>query len=119
VVAVSEDDPLRLADAPSNLEMQVLAEGGQRTLVFTGELDLANGAEVEAMIRRLCAGDVECLVIDLSRLRFIDSTGIRLLMVAASLCEQHGQEYRLVPGPQNVQRVFEIVGLDQELPFAG
>ncbi len=116
-MSVFEGDVLRLTDQSPALQLQVLAEGRERTLVLTGELDLAHADEPEATIRRLCAGEVDCLVIDLSRLQFIDSSGIRLVLVAADLCAKEGLEFRLVPGPQNVQRVFEVAGLDRLLPF--
>jgi len=117
-VAVSEQDSLRLSDASGGLQMQVLAQGHQFSLVLTGELDLRHAAEVEATIRRLCASGVICLVIDLRGLRFIDSTGVTLLMNAGKLCEENGHEYRLIPGPRNVHRIFEILALDRVLPFS-
>ncbi len=79
---------------------------------------MSGAAGVEATIRRLCANGALCLIIDLSRLEFVDSTGIRLLLLAAELCREHGHEYRLIPGPQNVQRTFEIAGLERMLPFS-
>jgi anti-anti-sigma factor len=50
------------------------------------------------------------LVLDLRGLCFIDSTGIRAILLAQELCAQCGSEFSLIPGHAHVQRVFEICG---------
>lgn len=103
----------------AQLEMQSVANDGVHTLILTGELDLASGAEVDEAIRCLCASGTRTLVIDMRKLSFIDSTGIKSILEAARLCEEQGHEFRLLPGPGNIQRIFEVTGLDRVLPFAG
>jgi anti-anti-sigma factor len=45
------------------------------------------------------------------------STGLRLILLAKELCEEHGYDFLLVPGPANIQRMFELTGLLDVLPF--
>jgi len=92
------------------------AEG--HTIDLAGELDIAAVPALHEKIARLCGEGTPEVVIDLSRLRFIDSAGLRLMLTAQSLCEANGCRLRLIPGPPNVQRVFEISGLLEHLPFA-
>jgi anti-sigma B factor antagonist len=98
-------------------EVQDVVSDGRHRLVLTGELDLAPAAELEAMLLRLCADGTKEIALDLSKLRFMGSTGLRTVLLAKELCEQHGYEFLLIAGPRNVQRIFELTGLLDVLPF--
>lgn len=59
------------------------------------------------------------LVLDLSRLSFIDSSGLRLVVFLHARCEEEGSPaLEIRPGPPAVQRVFELTGVIGRLPFA-
>jgi anti-sigma B factor antagonist len=103
--------------APRCFEVQDIVSDGRHRLVLTGELDLAPAAELEAMLLRLCSGGTKAIAIDLSKLRFMGSIGLRLILLARELCDEHGYEFRLIAGPANIQRVFEMTGLLDVLPF--
>jgi anti-anti-sigma factor len=98
-------------------EVQDVVSDGRHRLVLTGELDLAPAAELESMLLRLCGDGTKEIALDLSKLRFMGSTGLRLVLLAKELCEEHGYEFLLVPGPANIQRMFELTGLLDVLPF--
>jgi anti-anti-sigma factor len=53
----------------------------------------------------------------LSKLTLIDSTGLRAVLFAKELSDRHGYEFVLIPGPSHVQRLFELAGLFDVLPF--
>ena len=55
--------------------------------------------------------------IDLRGLEFIDSTGIRLLLMAHQRAEQRGDEFCIIRGSERIQRVFALTDLDGRLPF--
>jgi anti-sigma B factor antagonist len=98
-------------------EVQDVVSDGRHRLVLTGELDLGPAAELEAMLLRLCADGTKEIALDLSKLRFMGSTGLRIVLLAKELCEQHGYEFLLIAGPRNIQRMFELTGLLDVLPF--
>jgi anti-sigma B factor antagonist len=100
-------------------EVQDVVSDGRHRLVLTGELDLAPAAELEAMLLRLCTDGTKEIALDLSKLSFMGSTGLRIVLLAKELCEQHGYEFLLIPGPRNIQRMFELTGLLDVLPFKG
>jgi anti-anti-sigma factor len=102
---------------PRSFEVQDVVSGGRHRLVLTGELDLAPAAELEATLLRLCADGTKEIALDLSKLRFMGSIGLRLMLLARELCEEHGYEFQLIAGPANIQRVFEMTGLLDVLPF--
>jgi anti-anti-sigma factor len=101
----------------SPFEVRDVVRGGLHTLVLSGELDIAPAADLEAMVLKLCADGARGIVIDLSRLTFMGSTGLRLVLSAREICGQSGCEFFVVPGPPSVQRLFELTGLVDSVPF--
>jgi len=57
------------------------------------------------------------IVLDLSNLDFIDSSGIRLILAADARSRMDGDRLRLVRGRQSVHRVFELTGVAERLRF--
>ena len=93
-------------------------EGVVHTISLSGELDLATAPDAERELRRVEATDALSIILDLSGLRFIDSTGIRLVLSAHARSRADSQRLALRRGPAAVQRVFELCGILDELPFA-
>lgn len=102
---------------PEDFSIQENAEGDRCTLVLRGELDLASAPALEAATARLCAGGASEIVMDLGGLSFIDSTGLRTILGSMSLCEEHLCNFWLIPGRRAIQRLFELAGLLERLPF--
>jgi anti-anti-sigma factor len=114
------DEQIRLMPAEfSPLAVQAVTHGGAHTVVLSGELDIASGPELATMIRRFCAvPGTTRLTIDLGGLTFIDSSGIKAMLDAKRICAEYRHEFRLIQGPENVRRVFEITGLSDIFAFA-
>jgi anti-anti-sigma factor len=72
---------------------------------------------LEAQIGELRAAGFRRLILDLSQLDFMDSTGLRLILRWDAEARQDGFSIGLVPGPPAVQRVFELTGTANALPF--
>ena len=85
-------------------------------LVLEGALDIAATTAAHKCLIGLDLPRRGQLVLDLSRVTFIDSTGIRLLLQAREHARRCGAEFGIVPGPADVTRVLELVGLDDQLP---
>jgi anti-anti-sigma factor len=92
--------------------------GVLHTVRLEGELDLANAAELERELRRVEHTDALSIVLDLSGLEFIDSTGVRLLIEAEARSRADGDRLTLLRGPGQVQRILELTGILDRLPFA-
>jgi anti-sigma B factor antagonist len=75
-----------------------------------GEIDLATVDVVEAEVEAALA-DAPALVLDLREVTFIDSAGLRLVLETS----RKAARFSVVRGPGEVQRVFDLVGLDQRL----
>ncbi len=99
--------------------LEIRAERGddEHVIALTGELDLDGAERVEQELLRAEATDARRIVLDLSDLRFIDSTGIRLILAADARSRADGDRLVLIRGPQAVQRVFELTGIVDLMPF--
>jgi anti-anti-sigma factor len=91
--------------------------GGRRTLALTDELDLVSTAILNATLLEQRGYATNAIALDLSKLTLIDSTGLRAVLFAKELSDRHGYEFVLIPGPSHVQRLFELAGLFDVLPF--
>jgi anti-anti-sigma factor len=78
-----------------------------------GELDLAAVPIFQAAVRDLDLSCGECVVLDLRRLSFIDAAGLRAVLDLHEECLGVGAALAILPGPRNVQRVFELAGADR------
>lgn len=93
-------------------------EGDIHTIALAGELDLATADAVEGELERVEASDAASIVLDLSGLTFMDSTGLRLLVNANTRSRSNGSRLILLRGGPAVQRVMQLSGIDGLLPFA-
>lgn len=82
---------------------------------LVGELDLSTVAKVEEELRRVEQSDPPTVVLDLSRLTFLDSTGLRCIVTADERAREAGRRIIVVRGPDPVQRVFSITRLEERL----
>jgi anti-anti-sigma factor len=105
------------ADPLGHFSVQDSVSDRHHRLVLSGELDLAAVPTLERCLREVCTNETSSVIIDLSRLSFMDSNGLRITLLARELCEQHGCEFMLVQGPAQVRRLFDVTGLLDRLPF--
>ncbi|MEA2391614.1 MAG: anti-sigma factor antagonist, partial [Solirubrobacteraceae bacterium] len=83
---------------------------------LTGELDIGTAGQAEEQIREV-EGDEGAaeLILDLEALTFMDSTGLRMLVAADARARETGRTLTIVRGPDAVQRVIELTGLESKL----
>ena len=91
---------------------------GELTLEVGGELDWDAVLTLEPHWESaIDSGDLTEVTIDLTRVRFVDSTGISLLTSAVERARARGAEVRILKPEAQVFRIFEVVGIDDLLPF--
>jgi anti-anti-sigma factor len=73
-------------------------EGDLHTICLFGELDLAGAERVQHELEHVVATDAEAIVLDLSGLTFIDSTGVRLIVMADALSRADSDRLALLRG---------------------
>ena len=102
---------------PGALLISCVVDNGMVSISLTGELDLANAPQLEERLSAVEDDRPARVVVDLGRLVFIDSTGLRVLLQADARAREGDHELVLRPGDANVQRVFEITGALDVLRF--
>jgi len=109
---------LGLAGTMPNLEFKTTRNGTVAVVAPTGELDLPGAAVLEDELDRLAAEpELATVVLDLRGLEFMDSSGLRLVVMADMRARETGRRFALVPGGDTVHRVFEITRMSERLEF--
>src|SRR5262245_16944689 len=101
----------------ASIGLSTVQKGTAVTVIATGELDLVNVAMLEREVRRLSDTLATRIVLDLSRLEFIASAGISLLVRLAAESRRDGDRLRIVRGSAAVQRLLELTGAARQLHF--
>jgi anti-anti-sigma factor len=88
---------------------------GVLRLAVRGELDLTVAAQLEERLRDLRSEGAR-VRLDLSRLEFIDSSGLRVVTLAAIDARRDGWDLEVVRElPPTVRRPFELLGMQAAL----
>ena len=96
------------APVPGQLVIDSKVDGDGIVLSLHGELDLTSAPVFERELRAAEATNPARLVIDLGGLEFMDSTGLRALLLARERAGGDGHRLTLRRGPRQVQRVLEL-----------
>jgi anti-anti-sigma factor len=81
---------------------------GIAKLKLRGELDLASSPFLEGELEEVEGSGCRRLVIDLSGLEFMDSSGLHVLLAALRRSLTNGHELSLRRGPRGVHRIFDL-----------
>ena len=102
----------------SLLSFQTTVTGDVAVIRLSGELDVAGAGLLEQELERVTADHSPgSIVLDLTTLEFMDSTGLRLVVLADARCRERGIRLALVRGPDPVHKVFEITRMVERLEF--
>ena len=97
-------------------EVDVLRADDTVTVSPTGELDIAT---VPRLADALAGAERPFgrLVLDLRGLSFIDSSGLRLVLMEVERAEGEHHQVQVIPGDERVHRIFRLTGADRIVPF--
>ena len=103
--------------SPEPFSVRSERAGRVHRLTPVGELDIATAPALRTEFEvAFDDGDVEMIVLDLTQLEFIDSSGIRLVLEMNAVCE-HADRLRVINGSPAVERLFDIAGVRILLPI--
>lgn len=103
-------------EAGQNLSIQVEPSGlNASVVILVGELDLSTIPRVEKQLLGQ-VGAKTGLVVDLTRVTFIDSSGIALLIRASHAADDVRAFNVVTAKGSQVDRVFRLAGVEQALP---
>jgi anti-anti-sigma factor len=102
----------------STLSLQTYTEPDSVRVAVAGELDLSSALTFEEELLRI---EERChpalLVLDLRLLKFLDSTGLRLILSAHARAINRGRKLTIVQGGEAVRRIFRLTGVLERLNF--
>jgi anti-sigma B factor antagonist len=99
--------------------MQIATTPGSDRYVITvsGEVDLASSPELDAAVIAAIESGSSSLVIDLTDVSFMDSSGLGVIVRGLKRCREADKDLDLVITNERVLKVFGITGLDQVIPI--
>jgi anti-anti-sigma factor len=109
--------PSHFEPADEQLRCEVVPERGRVRIRPVGTLDLATASVLEHELEELRAAGFRELIVDLRGLHFMDSTGLHLLLRWHTSARTDGFDLGVVPGAPAIQRVFELTGTLDRVPF--
>jgi anti-sigma B factor antagonist len=115
MIAVS-DQPAPTATA-GRLMVRTRSQDDVRTIVLSGEVDLASAQTLQETLVEACSSGAREIVLDLSGVEFMDSTGLSVILKGKAFCEQHGCSYLLTPAQRPVEQVLRRTGARSVLRF--
>ena len=106
------------SEATPGLQIRAAGQGGTHTLSLEGELDLVSAGLLETRIAELCTDGASRIILEMSELDFMDSTGLRALLISEELCGVNSCRLLLGALSPQVARLLELSGLEGRLPRA-
>ena len=95
------------------MDMQVReAEGGITQVVLDGRFDIAGAQEVDLRFSVL-AGSAKVLVVDMAKVSFLASMGVRTLMLSAKTMMRRSATMVVCAADENVETVLRSTGFDE------
>lgn len=92
-------------------------DGGIRLIKLIGALDMTGTYSIEIEFVRHCEGDNVRVLVDLSKVNYLSSIGIPMLINTAKSVASRGGKMALLNPQQNVAEVLDIVGIQQIIPI--
>lgn len=104
-----------MADGPACFHIQTSPSGTDVVIAITGEIDAATASALSAELEDAIASTAPRVVVDFSRLSFIDSSGLSMLIAAHRRLVEDGRGLVVRSAPPSARRLLEISGLDRVL----
>ncbi len=94
-------------------------DGDWTSLKVEGEVDLATVDDLSAAIARVQASDGSNLIVDLTTTEFMDSTGLKTLVIANREFTESGRLFALAIKPGPIARLIELSGVESTIKIVG
>ena len=99
------------------MRLKESVEEGVEIFALEGEIDLQHAPSLRSRLQAKIKAHTPALVLDLSRVEYIDSTGLALIIEYFRDAAKEGGLLCLVGLNQTLRSIFEIVRLDKAIPM--
>jgi anti-sigma B factor antagonist len=97
------------------LQIEVRQEADRVIVALVGELDMASAPRLQSTVEGEALLETATVVLDLEQLGFVDSTGLRIILLARERCAERGQAFAVTRGTPQVQRLLSVTGVAEHL----
>jgi anti-anti-sigma factor len=101
-----------------NFDLETETQGTSALVKIRGDLDLQVVDQVTEALTRIESDEPDLLVIDLSKLSFMDSTGMGVVAAAHIRARESGRRFAIVTPPAGVKEAFERTKFSEVVPIA-
>lgn len=98
-----------------DIRLDVKTAGGHVLVEVSGEIDLSTAPTLRAALDGVIDDGARELILDLEGVRFMDSTGLRVLMAVVN--RRESVSLSVVACPPLISRIFSITGVDRVIPM--
>lgn len=99
------------------LGIDTVNQGDVCVMTLDGEVDIYSAPDLKMRLAEAIEGGCAHVAIDLSRVGFMDSSGLGALMSGLTRIKERSGSIRLVAPNEQILRVFQITGLDKVFPI--
>ena len=97
----------------SKLQIDIETNGNATVVVPLGDIDLSKSSELRSSLRDIIDGKPEKIVVDLSHVPYMDSSGVATLIEGLQLSQQGSIDFILCCLTEGVRSIIDIARLDQ------
>lgn len=94
------------------MKHEILQKQGAYVVVFSGEIDLESSPAARETLLE-CFKNTGSVIVDLSKVSYIDSSGVASLVEALQAAKKNGSQFALAAVSEPTRRVLELARLDK------
>ena len=94
------------------MEITQRVEGGVRVIQPDGRIDTQAAEQLDQVLQAAVAGGNDRIVVDMAKVEYISSAGLRSLAAVLVKCRDEGGDMKVAALNERVTRVFNIIGFD-------
>ena len=94
------------------MKHEISEQQGASVIAFTGEVDLESSPAAREILLK-CLESTSKVIVDLSEVSYIDSSGVASLVEALQAAKKNGSQFSLAAASEPTRRVLELARLDK------
>ena len=94
------------------MKHEIVQNQGATVVIFKGEIDLESSPAARETLLK-CFGNTSNVIVDLSDVTYIDSSGVASLVEALQASKKNGSQFSLAAVSEPTRRVLELARLDK------
>jgi len=100
------------------MKYEISEKQGASVVALTGEVDLESSPAAREILLK-CLESTSKVIVDLSEVSYIDSSGVASLVEALQAAKKNGSQFSLAAASEPTRRVLELARLDKVFTMYG